>query len=166
MKHYKNRSSRGTSFNHEKHRAQQWKQEHEAGGFRCSHCRSFVIINDIMGTANRNHCNLCLWSKHVDDTKGDRRATCQRGMQPIGLTFKHEGMGRVGELMLIHCCSGCDKLSINRLARDDLDDQVIAVFRESHAMEYRLLEFCRKQDIYVLDSHDEAALHAQLFGNL
>ena len=38
--------------------------------------KRWVVINDYMGTKNRNHCNLCLWSKHVDEAKGDRRADC------------------------------------------------------------------------------------------
>jgi hypothetical protein len=164
MKHHRYRSSRGTSFNHEKHRAQQWKQEHTAGGFRCSHCKQFVIINDIMGTVNRNHCNLCLWSKHVDVTKGDRRADCHGGMEPIGLTLKHEGKGKIGELMLIHVCSICNKLSINRLARDDLDYKVLEVFASSKVMPQKLHDECIVQDIYVLTERDEPELNTQLFG--
>lgn len=56
-------------FNYDKYRAQEWKREHDAGGFKCSHCKQFVVINDIMGTVNRNHCSWCLWSRHVDEVK-------------------------------------------------------------------------------------------------
>ncbi len=35
-------------------------------------------------------------------------------MQPAGLTFKSNG-----ELMLVHSCPGCGKLSCNRIAGDD-----------------------------------------------
>src|SRR3984885_5895723 len=120
MKRYEN-----SRFDHDKYRAKQWHSEHKAGGFRCSHCKQFVVINDIMGTANRNHCNMCLWSKHVDETKGDRRSSCNGGMIPIGLTFKHEGYGRIGEMMLIHLCSSCQKISINRVARDDPEHKIL-----------------------------------------
>lgn len=164
MKHHKYRSSHGTSFNHEKHRAQAWKREHDAGGFRCSHCKEFVVINDIMGTANRNHCNVCLWSRHVDTRKGDRRATCLGGMQPIGLTFKHEGQRKTGELMLIHLCSLCEKLSINRLARDDLDNHVLDIFERSKAMSVTVRSRCHREDIYILGDKDITELRIQLFG--
>ena len=165
MKHHKYKSSRGTTFNHEKYRAQKWKQEHDAGGFRCSHCKEFVVINDIMGTANRNHCNICLWSKHVDTAKGDRKATCQAGMRPVGLTFKHEGQNKIGEVMLIHACMGCEKISINRLARDDLDSLVLDIFEVSKRMEPDLRNRCQQGNIYIMSEGDEEELHRQLFGN-
>jgi len=118
--------------NYDKKRKElQWKNEHNAGGFRCSHCKQWVIINEFMGTTNRNHCNLCLWSKHVDEKKGDRKSLCQAGMIPLGLTFKQEGYGRQGELMLIHLCTVCQKLSINRIASDDITDEIIDVFEQS-----------------------------------
>lgn len=164
MKHRKHRSSRGTTFNHEKFRAVTWKHEHDAGGFRCSHCRQFVVINDIMGTANRNHCALCLWSKHVDVSKGDRRATCHGGMRPVGLTFKHEGIGRTGEAMLIHVCSLCAKISINRLARDDDNSMVLQIFRDSFAMSPELHARIMRGGIHVLNADDTEELHVQLFG--
>jgi hypothetical protein len=74
---------------------------------------------------------MCLWSKHVDEAKGDRRASCLGGMEPIGLTFKHEGHGKVGEIMLIHHCSVCEKISINRIARDDPEHKILGIFNQS-----------------------------------
>lgn len=103
---------RNECIKNEKSKEKQWKNEHKAGGFRCSHCKQWVIINNHMGTVNRNHCNICLWSKHVDVGKGDRRSTCRGGMKPVGLTFKHEGQGRQGEIMLIHECAACGAVSL------------------------------------------------------
>jgi hypothetical protein len=71
----------------ERNRDKNKYKEYKAQGFRCSHCREFVIINEFMGTNNRNHCNICLWSRHVDNKPGDRRAMCHAGMKPIGLYF-------------------------------------------------------------------------------
>lgn len=133
--------------------------EQKSGGFRCSHCRQWVVINHLMGTANRNHCNICLWSRHVDNDKGDRQSECRGGMQPIGLTLKHEGFGRVGELMLVHECRGCDKLSINRIARDDYEDEILSVFEQSLKLNP---ERFTRQDIELLDESDE--IHRQLYG--
>jgi len=102
-------------FDNEKRKEKEWKKEHAAGGFKCSHCKQWVVINQFIGTANRNHCNSCLWSKHVDEQKGDRRAVCEGGMRPIGLTFKQEGWGRQGEIMIIHECAGCAKFQLTEL---------------------------------------------------
>ena len=165
MKRYKHYSSGSPSFNHAKHRAKLKKQEYSAGGFRCAHCRQFVVINDIMGTVNRNHCNSCLWSKHVDTAKGDRKASCKGGMRPIGLTFKHEGIGRTGELMLIHSCTSCEKISINRLARDDFEPSIFEVFKRSNRISPEARMACRKAGIYMLTQSDSQELHIQLFGN-
>jgi hypothetical protein len=81
-----------------------------------------VAINPYMGTANRNHCNWCLWSKHVDIKVGDRASHCQSGMRPVGLTFKERG-----EAMLVHECGRCGKTSYCRLAADDSTSGVLAL---------------------------------------
>ena len=146
-----------------KHREKEWKREHDAGGFRCSHCKSWVIINDYMGTVNRNHCSLCLWSKHVDEQKGDREATCQGGMRPIGLTFRHEGMGKQGELMLVHECAGCQKLSINRIARDDDNDGILGIFEASKS-NHLLSSELKHAGIYLLLGNEREEVYRQLFG--
>ena len=150
-------------FNYEKNRKKKWRKEHEAGGFRCSHCKCCVVINDYMGTKNRNHCNICLWSKHVDEAKGDLRADCQGGMKPIGLTFKYEGYGRQGELMLVHGCSSCERVSINRLAADDNDDSVIACYEESLG---KRASIAGMDGIRLLDADDRSQVMIQLFGRI
>ena len=147
---------------HKRHRELVWKQEHGAGGFRCSHCKTWVVINDFIGTANRNHCNICLWSKHVDVQKGDRKATCHGGMRPVGLTFKHEGFGRQGELMLVHYCMDCEKLSINRIARDDDNDLILEVFAMTRSE--TLMTALEQEGIRALDATDSPEVMRQLYG--
>ena len=67
------------------------------------------------GTAYRNHCPNCLWSRHVDDdTPGDRESDCGSLMEPIGITVR-----RSGEWVLVHRCAGCDVINLNRTAGDD-----------------------------------------------
>lgn len=153
-----------SDFNYEKNKEKQWHKEHRAGGFRCAHCKQLVVISEFMGTVNRNHCNLCLWSKHVDEHKGDRRADCQAGMRPIGLAFKQEGYSRQGELMLIHACLGCSKTSINRLASDDLAYKVDALFKESLALDVRKKAGLEEVGIHVLNMADAQEIHLQLYG--
>lgn len=147
----------------EKKKEQEWKKEHDAGGFKCSHCKQWVIINGYMGTVNRNHCTSCLWSKHVDENKGDRRATCHGGMRPIGLTFKHEGAGRQGEIMLVHECAQCGSVSINRIAGDDDNEKIVSVYDGSCGNQSLRAEL-KKQGIRMLAGEDEGEVHTQLFG--
>lgn len=82
--------------------------------FRCGHC-SLDVSFDAPGTAHRNHCPSCLWSKHLDDdTPGDRDADCGSSMEPIAITVRGDG-----EWVLIHRCLGCDEVHLNRTAGDD-----------------------------------------------
>lgn len=141
-----------------------WNKEHKAGGFRCAHCKRFVVINDYMGTANRNHCNSCLWSRHVDQQTGDRRANCGGGMQPVGLTYKQTGADTYGEIMLIHICSSCQKVNINRVARDDPDHLIEMVFAFGLSLSKDMRQTIELEDIYILDQHDAPQLRAQLYG--
>lgn len=147
-----------------KHSSHEWNREHKGGGFRCSHCKGFVIINDHMGTVNRNHCNLYLWSKHVDDIQGDRASRCLGGMEPIALTFKHEGFCKQGELMIVHLCLSCQKLSINRIARDDPEYLVKEIFERSLSMEESLRNNVAHDGIRQLETSDRPEVMVQLYG--
>lgn len=139
-------------------------QREQTQGFICKHCHASVIVTPHIGTANRNHCNRCLWSRHVDKTKGDRQAACQAVMEPIGLTFKHEGVGKRGEIMLIHECESCQHISINRIARDDDERQILEVYEQS------LTATSPRSDldslsIYKANETDRSEVMTQLFGN-
>jgi uncharacterized protein YcbX len=82
--------------------------------FRCRHCRLDVSM-DAPGTRHRNHCPTCLWSRHLDDhVPGDRAADCAGSMEPIAVTVRSDG-----EWALVHRCSGCDTVRLNRIAGDD-----------------------------------------------
>ena len=85
------------------------------GAFRCRNCR-LDVPTDAPGTAHRNHCPNCLWSRHVDDSPGDRAALveCGSSMQPIAITVRGDG-----EWVLVHRCLGCDVVHLNRTAGDD-----------------------------------------------
>lgn len=139
-------------------------------GFKCSHCRQWVPTSGLMGTAHRNHCPLCLWSKHVDLEKpGDRKSKCQAGMEPIGLTFKHEGWNRYekskqGELMLIHRCTQCEKITINRIAGNDSPIEILNVLERSKTLENETRKRLEKDDIRLLNEKDREEITRQLYG--
>jgi hypothetical protein len=132
--------------------------------FKCSHCQKEVTDSGFMGTANRNHCLFCLWSKHVDlKISGDRKSKCQALMKPIGLTFKQEGIDKYGqpkqgELMLVHQCLGCKKISINRIAGDDKPESIIALFKQPPKIKLENIKF--------LTPEDEKQLLTQLYGRI
>jgi hypothetical protein len=69
---------------------------------------------DAPGTAHRNHCPNCLWSRHVDDVPGDRAADCGSSMEPVAICVQRDG-----EWALVHRCAGCRTLHVNRIAGDD-----------------------------------------------
>lgn len=139
--------------------------------FRCLNCRKEVLPNKFMGTEHRNHCPFCLWSRHVDEQKsGDRKSTCKAPMKPIGLTFKQEGFDKYGrknqgELMLVHQCTKCDRVSINRIAGDDFSFEILAVYQESKGNE-ELRQKLAGQNINLLGQEDEKEIKKQLFGNI
>ena len=67
------------------------------------------------GTQHRNHCPNCLWSRHVDDdVPGDRDADCAGSMEPIGVSARDDG-----EWALVHRCTACSTVHVNRIAGDD-----------------------------------------------
>jgi len=82
--------------------------------FRCRRC-GLDVSSRAVGTAHRNHCPNCLWSRHLDDDRpGDREAECGSLMEPIAIAVRGDG-----EWVLIHRCAGCDALRSNRTAGDD-----------------------------------------------
>ncbi len=137
--------------------------------FVCVNCGRKVYYNQKMTTKNRNHCNGCLWSRHVDKKVGDRTAQCRMGMEPIGLTLMNKGMDKYGqpkkgEIMLVHRCVGCDKISINRIAADDSEEKLWEVFGNSGKIDKKILQGLRGDNICLLDRKDSKEVRRQLFG--
>ena len=81
--------------------------------FRCRHCRLDVSMA-APGTAHRNHCPTCLWSVHIDDRPGDRSADCGASMEPVAISVRG-----AGEWILVHRCTACHAVHLNRTAGDD-----------------------------------------------
>jgi hypothetical protein len=140
------------------------------GDFRCGNCHALVSSAHLLsGVNNRNHCPYCLWSCHLDlYAAGDRLSACKAPMSPIGLTMK-KGRNKYqreprGELMLVHECTDCRTLSINRIAADDDSATVLAVFEESLGMDAQMHSWCFQYGIVVLKAEDRRIVHTQLYG--
>jgi hypothetical protein len=81
--------------------------------FQCANCRQPVSYSP-QGAQHRNHCPWCLWSRHLDDTPGDRQADCHGSMEPIAVWVRNGG-----EWAIVHRCTCCGTLKSNRIAGDD-----------------------------------------------
>lgn len=139
------------------------------GDFKCAHCHVLVSsAHFLSGVNNRNHCPYCLWSCHLDlYASGDRLSACKGQMKPIGLTMKSGRnkyrLDQRGELMLIHQCTDCAALSINRIAADDDPSTIVEIFQGSVAN--HIYGLCEAQGILALQAQDTDLVHKQLYGN-
>lgn len=140
-------------------------------GFECIHCGTWIPVHSYMGTSHRNHCPFCLWSLHVDkDIPGDRLSTCIGPMEPIGLTYKHEGVDKYGkqkqgELMIVHRCTICGKININRIAADDDEKEILEILHRTALTDAVQTEL-QRMNIDVLGLLAESNVKQQLFGKL
>jgi hypothetical protein len=103
-------------------------------------------------------------------TAGDRLSACKAPMKPVGLTMKrsrnkYQREAR-GELMLVHECTECQALSINRIAADDDSATVLAVFDESLSHLHDLLTRCTQDGIVILDVENREIVYTQLYGHV
>jgi len=141
------------------------------GDFKCAHCGYIVSsAHWLSGVNNRNHCPYCLWSRHLDlYAAGDRLSACKAPMQPIALTTKHNRnkySRRPGELMLVHRCTDCGGVSINRIAADDDVGILLEIFNDSAALPARILNLLLENEIIVLAPDSLPVIQMQLFGGV
>lgn len=139
--------------------------------FTCVHCHlSVLTAREIAGVQNRNHCPYCLWSRHLDWREpGDRLSSCRAPMEPVGLTTRRSrnkyAAERDGELMLIHRCAGCGKLVINRVAADDIADELLSLFERSCAPSPGFQAELELLGIAILTAQHSDLVRRRLFGN-
>lgn len=77
---------------------------------------------------------------------GDRKSMCGSRMMPIGLRFKQDG-----ELMIVHKCNSCGKISNNRISGDDFTDAILNLV-------------LKKSDDNLLTTNNLKEIHIALFG--
>jgi uncharacterized Zn finger protein len=66
---------------------------------------------------------MCLWSRHVDISPGDRAAGCGGMMEPVSV-LKKNGKDRV-----LHRCLSCGFEHENRISDEDNRDTVIGIMK-------------------------------------
>lgn len=79
--------------------------------FICDNCGSKVPP---LGYTSRDHCNHCLYSKHVDINPGDRLEECKGKLIPIAV----QNDSKKG-YVIIYRCEKCGAIKKNISARDD-----------------------------------------------
>ena len=84
--------------------------------FICENCNQKV---NKLGYTARDHCNYCLYSKHVDILPGDRKNTCHGLLKPIGIE-KYKDTYKI-----IYQCEKCHEYHKNIMADDDNMDLII-----------------------------------------
>ena len=84
--------------------------------FICENCGAKVKK---LGYSCRNHCPVCLYSKHVDLNPGDRAQSCHGLLKPIGLDINKKGY------VIIFKCEKCGEIRKNVAAEDDNMDLII-----------------------------------------
>ena len=89
--------------------------------FTCEKCGTRVA-----GNGYTNHCTSCLWSKHVDESPGDRSSLCGGAMEPIGLIVSGN------EQKIVHQCLRCGFQRKQTVAVGDDNGTLIALSTKKH----------------------------------
>ena len=71
-----------------------------------------------------------------------------------------------GELMLIHQCTNCDKLSPNRIAGDDNEYQILCILKESIDLNQILLNQLNKLGLIPITNENKEEALVSLFGTI
>ena len=95
--------------------------------FICENCGNKI---EPLGYSCRDHCNSCLFSKHVDINPGDRAEDCKGLLEPI----KVELDSKKG-YVIIYKCKKCGMIKRNKAAKDDNVDLMIKLTVENKTLE-------------------------------
>jgi len=90
--------------------------------FICENCNNKV---ERLEYTARDHCNHCLYSKHVDILPGDRQNNCQGLLKPIGIE-KYRNTYKI-----VYQCQKCKQLHRNIMANDDNMELIIELSKNT-----------------------------------
>ena len=71
---------------------------------------------------------------------------------------------RSGELMLVHLCTDCERISINRIAADDVRQAILEVFEASLVSPDRTRQQIMIGEINLLGNESFEMVYQQLYG--
>ncbi len=88
--------------------------------FLCENCG--LEVKQLQYTA-RDHCNHCLYSKHVDLLPGDRKCNCHGLLEPIAVEkFKDS-------YKIVYKCQKCALIHKNIVANDDDFNEILKIMQ-------------------------------------
>lgn len=87
-------------------------------GFICENCGVEVPPLEY---SSRDHCNSCLFGKHVDNNPGDRANDCHGLLKPVGLKTSS------GKNQIVYDCSKCNKRAYCVVAVDDNPSRILEI---------------------------------------
>jgi len=87
--------------------------------FICKHCGA-----ENEGDGFTNHCQKCLWSKHVDVDPGDRQAECGGMMRPVDLYYGKN------KWIISHRCETCGFVRNDKIREEDDFNEVVRLGKE------------------------------------
>lgn len=90
-------------------------------GFVCEHCSKQVSPHP---TTSRDHCNFCLYGKHVDINPGDRLNECRGLLKPIGLRISN------GKTQIVYDCDSCGARVYCIASKDDDNNLLVELSRK------------------------------------
>jgi hypothetical protein len=90
-------------------------------------------------------------------------------MQPVGLTTKRGqnkyARERDGEMMIVHQCTGCETVVINRIAADDSAAAINEIFTESWRIDPAARAVLANNGVSMLTADDRDLVRRRLFGD-
>jgi len=87
--------------------------------FVCENC-GFTV----QGTGYTDHCQQCLYSKHVDVNPGDRAAGCGGLMKVENVELKQ------GKYILVYKCIKCGHVKKNKFQNEDNMEMLFKIQKE------------------------------------
>ncbi len=87
--------------------------------FVCKNCGHKV---EKLQYTSRDHCNLCLYSLHVDKTLGDRQNECKGLLKPVNILDTGKKQKQIE-----YICTKCGAKVRNILAADDNEDTIYKI---------------------------------------
>lgn len=88
--------------------------------FVCEKCKTKV-----KGDGYTDHCPTCLWSKHVDISPGDRKASCKGMMEPSSVNIKGDGF------IIYYRCIRCGLENRVKSTSKDNTEEIIKINKKS-----------------------------------
>ncbi|QQS58681.1 RNHCP domain-containing protein [Candidatus Peregrinibacteria bacterium] len=93
-------------------------------GFLCEYCGA---KNSPAEKTCRNHCRICLASKHVDIDPGDRKNLCGGKMIPVGILSGN----KKADFVFLYKCEYCGVERKNRSAPDDCFEAILKISQKT-----------------------------------